>query len=104
MSRIGWLTYEHFAERLGERFEMSGGEGPGTTVELVEATRLGELGGRGPEGQVRRQFALVFRAPAGPVASQAIYSLTHVELGELDLFLVPIAADRDGVLYQASFA
>ena len=104
MSRIEWLTYEHFGGRVGERFEMTGGDGASMSLELVRATELSELGGRGPEGQERRQFALVFQGPATPVVPQAIYSLVHDELGELDLFLVPTEADADRALYQASFA
>ena len=104
MSRIEWLTHDHFAGRLGDQFAITVGEATTLTLELMAATAGSEMGGRGPEGQERRQFALVFRGPAEPALPQQIYPLTHDELGPLDLFLVPIGPDQVGMRYQASFA
>jgi hypothetical protein len=73
-------------------------------VTLVEATEGSEAGGPGPEGQQRRQFSLVFLAPTSDVWRQGTFTLTHDELGELELFLVPIGADAEGVRYEAAFA
>lgn len=73
-------------------------------LELIEATESTEPGGRGPAGQERRQFSLVFRGPFEPMLPQLIYPLTHDELGSLDLFLVPIGPDQVGMRYQAAFA
>lgn len=99
MSRIEWLTHDHFAERVGERFYLAD-----IALELVEATESTEPGGRGPEGQERLQFSLVFRGPAEPVLPQAVYRLGHDDFDELELFLVPIASDSQGVRYEAAFA
>jgi hypothetical protein len=101
---IDWLTYDHFAGRVGDLFGISGTDGPDVPLTLVEATQGSEPGGPGPEGQQRRQFSLVFRAPTSQVWHQGTYALAHDELGELELFLVPIGTDADGVLYEAAFA
>jgi hypothetical protein len=98
-----WLTCDDFAGRLGERFEMMVGDDR-LTVELTEASEGSGPGGRGPDGQERRQFSLVFRGPATRVVPQGTYRLTQEELGELDLFLVPIGPDAEGMQYQALFA
>ena len=102
MSKIEWLTHAEFAGRIGEHFSLVGGDG--VTLELVEATETSEPGGRGPEGQERRQFSLVFRGPATPVLPQGSYRLGHQELDGLELFLVPIGPDSLGMRYEAAFA
>jgi len=98
-----WLTYPDFAGRVGERFDLVAGE---TTwpAELVDATESSESGGPGPAGQQRRQFSVVFRLPAEPVLAQGIQRLVHPEMGALDLFLVPIGPDAEGMRYEAAFA
>jgi hypothetical protein len=103
VSRIEWLTHKDFADRLGERFEMQVPEGPPVALELIEATEGETPGGRGPEGQERLQFSLVFRGPAAPVLPQGTYPLGHAELEDLELFLVPIGPDTEGMRYEAAF-
>ena len=103
MSRIEWLTHDDFAGRVGDRFALSVPDGSSLAVELVEVTESAELGGVGPDGQVRHQFSLVFRGPPEPAMAQSIYQLDHEDLGELELFLVPIGPDADGMRYEAIF-
>jgi hypothetical protein len=93
------VTAETFAGRLGERFSMELDGGVEQDVELIELTRLGDQ----PTGGSRAPFSIVFRGPAGPVAPQRIYRFRHAELGELELFVVPIGADGEGVRYEAIF-
>ena len=104
MARIDWLTYDHFAGRVGERFDVATADGPSVPAVLVEATQGDEPGGPGPEGQERLQFSLVFRAPMPQIWPQGIYQLSHEELGVLEVFLVPIGSDAEGVRYEAAFA
>ena len=103
MGTIDWLTYEHFARREGEPFSLLLGDEIITT-ELIAASESTEAGGPGPQGQQRRQFSLVFRGPVAPMLPQGTYRIDHTELGELELFLVPVGARDDGVLYEAAFA
>ncbi|WP_121255983.1 DUF6916 family protein [Nocardioides ferulae] len=103
MTDLEWLTYEQFAPRVGQRFDARTGEQT-VALELADAWESTEQGGPGPRGEQRRQFSLVFRGPAEPVLPQATYPLTHPEVGELQLFLVPIGKDADGVRYEAAFA
>lgn len=104
VTRHTWLTYDLFADRVGEAFDVTLQEGPDISLELVDATESAEPGGPGPDGQERQQFSLVFRGPATLALTQATYRLDHAELGELDLFLVPIGRDSEGVRYEAAFA
>lgn len=49
-------------------------------------------------------FSIIFRGPATPALPQQLYTLTHDQMGKLEgLFLVPIAADRKGRYYEATF-
>jgi Domain of unknown function (DUF6916) len=87
------LTVDDFRPLQGERFRIAPDGAESFEVELVEATELPrEPGGRAP-------FSLVFRGGPSPPLPQQIYRVEHEKLGELDLFLVPIAVDR----YEAVF-
>lgn len=48
-------------------------------------------------------FSLVFQVKDDRVFEQNTFQVTHEELGELELFLVPIGADENGVRYEAVF-
>jgi hypothetical protein len=87
------LTVDDFRPLQGEQFRISPEGAEPFEVELVEVTEIPrEPGGRAP-------FSLVFQGGPNPPLEQRIYRTEHDELGELDLFLVPIAVDR----YEAIF-
>jgi hypothetical protein len=54
-----------------------------------------------PDG--RQGFSLHFKAPPQPALPQGIYAVEHPEFGPLEIFLVPIAADREGYYLEAIF-
>jgi hypothetical protein len=87
------LTIADFEPLLNQRFRVDPGAQPAFEVELAEVTEIErEPGGRAP-------FSLEFAGGPTPPLSQRIYRVEHDALGALDIFLVPIAADR----YQAVF-
>ena len=94
------LRIETFRDRVGDTF--TDGE-TGAELTLAEVADLTETARNVPEG-ARPPFSLVFTTPAEPPAPQGIRPLRHAELGELPLFLVPIAQDGSGVHYQAIFS
>jgi len=50
------------------------------------------------------QFSLEFAGPSTPWLQQGTYSLHHSELGEQEIFIVPVG-QRDGTMrYQAIFS
>ena len=92
------VTREAFAEHLGKTFRIDVDGGEPVTVELIEATSLGQKSsGR------REPFSLVFRGPATPHLPQQTYAMSHEGMGRLDVFLVPIGPDETGVRYEAVF-
>jgi hypothetical protein len=87
------LTVDDFRPLQGDRFRISPDGAEAFEVELVEVTEIPrEPGGRAP-------FSLVFRGGPNPPLPQQIYRVEHEKLGELELFLVPVAFDQ----YQAVF-
>ncbi len=46
---------------------------------------------------------MIFRGPGDPVLAQQICALEHVEMGRLDLFLVPVGPEKGSMLYEAVF-
>ena len=92
------LTKETFVPVKGSLFQLAIENRPAIPLELVE------VAGNGLQGRARReQFSLRFRGPASPALAQRIYRLEHATLGTLEIFLVPIQKDPDGMIYEAVF-
>jgi len=94
------LTYETFRDRTGESFRDTEA---GIALDLLEVDDLTAVA-RNVPADARTPFSLVFRGPAEPVVSQGIRPLEHDELGTLEIFIVPIALEQDGLRYQAVFS
>ena len=93
MRDLATLSVGDFAELRGERFRITPDDAPPFDAELVAVQEIPrEPGGRAP-------FSLVFRGGPNPPLPQRIYRVEHAELGAIEIFLVPIAADR----YEAIF-
>jgi hypothetical protein len=87
------LTAADFEPHLNDRFRLVADEAEPFALELVEVTEIErEPGGRAP-------FSLVFQGGPDPPLPQRIYRVEHEQLGTIEIFLVPIAADR----YEAVF-
>lgn len=94
--RLELATFEpHVDEAFG--VEVVGGS---LELTLTEAS----AGPWQPEGESTFAFELIFRGPADPMLPQAIYRLTHPELGPLDIFIVPLERTGEGTTYQAVFS
>lgn len=50
------------------------------------------------------RFSLYFRGPAGVLLPQHIYRVEHERMGEMDIFLVPVAQEPRGFRYEAVFS
>ncbi len=92
------LTLEHFSGCVNEPFATRLDDVSLEFV-LVEARPLGN----GAPHPVRQPFSLLFRNTAAVVFPQKIYPMHHPRVGEVGIFLVPIAYEKAGFLYQAVF-
>lgn len=69
-------------------------------LELVALEDQGEP----PMAGLRKPFSLTFRNPEKKAyLPQRIYRLEHEQLGSLDLFIVPLGPDADGMRYEVIF-
>jgi hypothetical protein len=94
------LTYELFRDRIGQSFDDTDA---GIVLELLEVEDLTSVAKNVPP-DARTPFSLTFRGPGETLVPQGIRPLTHDELGELPIFLVPVARDPEGLRYQAVFS
>jgi hypothetical protein len=93
---IETLTCSHFEPHIGDVFTVAAG-GSSLSLTLKAAKPLGMALREGGA------FALNFSGPAAPLLQQSIYPLRHAAFGTLDLFIVPIGKDKDGIVYEAVF-
>lgn len=96
-----FFALDNFASLVNQTFEVTLDSLGNTPFTLVEARPL--PAGQGVPGQVRAPFSLLFRNEAAIVFPQKTYAMRHDALGEFGIFLVPVARDRTGFIYQALF-
>lgn len=87
------LTYEHFADRVGERFSATAQDGTSLDLELRAVEE------RAANPNASQGFSLVFGGAGQEVLDQQTFEVAHPELGTHPIFLVPIAPGS----YEAVF-
>jgi len=99
MTDFADLTADDFAPHSGSRYlvRFAGAAEP-IALELVEISAAVP----GPR-RAGRPFSLTFRGPRDALLPQSTYRLEHDAMGDLDLFLVPIGPDPQGMCYEAVF-
>ena len=97
MLELDKVTCEQFAACLNQDFEIVFTDGV-LPVELSEAKPLGVR----PES-IREPFALAFVARRAVRLPQGTYKIRHPQLGEIEIFLVQIAADQSSSTFEAVF-
>lgn len=93
---LEWVTLDSFVRALNTSFRLNSTSSQPLKLLLIEATDLTSF----PRSEA---FSIVFRGPQRPFLPQAIYKLDHDSLGSLELFLVPIGPDEEGMRYEAIF-
>jgi hypothetical protein len=96
---VQFLNFEFFSPHVNSTFALGLGEG---SVELT-LTKAQKLSVHPFPGMMREPFSLLFRSSMPVVLPQRIYPFKHEALGNLDIFIVPIARDPQGIVYQAVF-
>jgi hypothetical protein len=90
------LNSKSFAECLHTGFEVHLSPDQRVTCELIEVKER-------HDAPHLEQFSLLFRGPVTPVLSQRIHTLQHERLGQVELFLVPLGPDGQGMTYEVIF-
>jgi hypothetical protein len=103
---IEFFTCATFEPLIGDSFQVDAGAEGRHDAELVDAKEFPGIRTEtaAPQaGADRIPFSIVFRGPAEPVLPQRIYPMSHGDLGEFAIFLVPVGRDERGILYEAVF-
>ena len=103
-AKLDMFTREDFARFIGQNFLVQLDSGQKVKAELIEARSLGSPLAPAPGLAARAPFSIVFRAPGNVLDRQRIYKLEHENLGALEIFLVPIGSDEQGMRCEAVFA
>jgi hypothetical protein len=97
MLDLATVRCEEFAACLNQDFDVVFPDGA-LPVKLTEARPLGVR----PES-IREPFALTFVAGRPLRLPQGIYKMRHPTLGEMEIFLVQVAADQTSSTFEAVF-
>jgi hypothetical protein len=97
MLDLATVRCEQFAACLNQDFEIETAGGR-FLLQLSEARPLGTR----PES-VREPFSLIFITRAQIRLPQAIFKLRNSQLGEMEIFLVQIAAEQNSSSFEAVF-
>ncbi len=85
---------EAFVAAVSSRFDVAAGNDVAVEFTLLECNTV-------VSNESQECYTLLFRGPSDQPAVQAIYKLESEKLGELQLFLVPVKRDDDGVYFEA---
>lgn len=92
------LTKENWEAYLNETFKIDlDGQGE-LDVQLTKITGNGRRRNGHREG-----YALEFAGPLEPRLIQRIYKIGHERMGQLEIFLVPVASMDGKIYYEAVF-
>jgi Domain of unknown function (DUF6916) len=94
------LSHDDFLKCLHERFEIRHG-GETIKLQLIECRTLPSSQKKDSE---RKPFGVIFRGPRAPVLAQRIYRLEGTSIGTLEIFIVPVGPDAEGMRYEAIFS
>ncbi|MBS1702732.1 MAG: hypothetical protein JST12_13800 [Armatimonadetes bacterium] len=94
------LTINDFEPLVGSEFYVPyfDREGNHSSLTLTEATKTGN-----PHPGRTEPFSLLFEGPKALALDQGTYLLHHDSLGDLTIFIVPIAESGDIRQYQSIF-
>ena len=98
MLDLASIRREDFAAYLDQDFEIVFAHGT-LPLKLIEATPWGP----NQPSTIRQPFSLTFRVAGNLRLPQGIYKMRNAQLGELEIFLVQIAADATSSTFEAVF-
>ena len=100
------LTLSLFEPHVGSSFQIMLNGEPALELKLAELEDLTVKERQRDPSITASPFSMIFHGPLTPIAPQSIYDLSHAQLGQLQIFLVPIGPDkqtRQNMQYQAIF-
>lgn len=87
---------ETFAEHLNTNFTARTEDEKTFETSLIEVKSI-------IFNELQECFALLFYAPSDAPPFQQSFQIEHKTLGKMELFLVPVKKDENGLFYEAVF-
>ena len=100
MTSLASLTLEDFQPRLNQTFQLHAGE-QAVPVTLIETASIERS--RGPKG-ARAPFHVLYQGPEEFPVPQGSYRFTAEGDFDCEFFIVPVAKEPAGYIYQAIFS
>jgi len=94
------LTEKEFSKHVNTKFRAQ--LDAETTVDL-ELDEVKGYPGHPGDQQGMERFSIYFKGPATPHLPQKLYTLQHDQMGEFEIFLVPLSRNDQGSRYEAVF-
>ncbi len=94
------LTIDDFSKCLNQKFLVHVAEQDPLETELIEVRGMVAAD---DDSERRQPFSLIFRGPAQAQLQQSVFKIENETLGELELFLVTIGPDDEGLRHEAVF-
>jgi hypothetical protein len=94
------LTEEEFSKHVNTKFRVRLGPEVGVDLDLTEVK--GYMSTQHEQKGLER-FSLYFNGPIDSFLPQLLYTLTHDQMGELEIFIVPIGKNDSGFRYESVF-
>ena len=95
-----WQTEAEFRQNLNTKFRLLA-----ETKEPIDLT-LVDVESRPSEAHEEagmERFSVFFKSPLEYLLQQAVYPLSHPQMGQFEVFLVPIGQEADGFRYEAVY-
>ena len=89
-------TRDVLAENLKTTFQVHHEQLGIVELELIEVSELKKAGRQ-------EAYSIQFCGPLASTLRQGMYKTEHARLGVVDLFIVPIGREEDGLRYEAVF-
>lgn len=90
------LTHEEFSKNANTKFHVHVDENTHVELDLIAVSELKLY----PQ---QEEFTLEFRGPLNAFLDQGVRNFSHEQMGEFELFIVPIKRDEQGFYYEAIF-
>ena len=94
------LTEEEFSKHVNTKFHARLDAEAEVDLELAEVKGYQH---KANEQTGMERFSVFFKGPEAPRLRQKTYTLQHDQMGEFEIFLVPISPNDHGSRYEAVF-
>lgn len=94
------LTEKEFSKHVNTKFRVNLDAENGVDLELVEVK--GYMSKHNEQTGMER-FSIYFQGPGQPYLPQMLYKFQHDQMGEFEIFVVPIAETNAGFRYESVF-